>query len=347
MALNIRSTRTSWGRSSWQEQILSKLLAVTLSRLADNELKTPADQDAFKMSELFSGLSGSIFQELDSLKDDKFTDRKPAIGSLRRYFAGSILLDAADLALGGTGGEGGGIVISLGGRAPRARAKRPNSARASPPRALQEIAYRIAKFDKKVGDGNVEIDPYTRLHLTELSARIKKVLKDAHRGASRKYVACSQAPPGNTKGPRLRLAVFLSEAEPPLWCVPRRSLGTTWKNAMKLVIAVIQPTKLSAAVREALEKMEVARLTIADAQGFGRQRGRTEMYRGNEYTVRLLRKVVLEIVVNDDFLERTVNTIAGVARTGPEGNIGDGKIFVLPAEQAVEIDTAARGPGAV
>lgn len=115
---------------------------------------------------------------------------------------------------------------------------------------------------------------------------------------------------------------------------------------MKLVIAVIQPTKLNA-VREALAKIEVERLTICDAQGFGRQRGRTEMFRGNEYTTTLLRKVVLEIVVNDDFLARTVDTIAGVARTGPEGTIGDGKIFVVPALEAIQIDDGARGPGAV
>ncbi len=71
------------------------------------------------------------------------------------------------------------------------------------------------------------------------------------------------------------------------------------------------------------------------------------MYRGHEYTTQLLRKVVLEIIVNDDFLERTVNTIINVARTGPEGNIGDGKIFVVPADQAIQIIDGARGPGAV
>lgn len=88
-------------------------------------------------------------------------------------------------------------------------------------------------------------------------------------------------------------------------------------------------------------------MTITDAQGFGRQRGRTEMYRGHEYTTKLLRKVVLEIVVNDDFLDRTINTIINVARTGPEGNIGDGKIFVLPADNSIQIVDGARGPGAV
>lgn len=115
---------------------------------------------------------------------------------------------------------------------------------------------------------------------------------------------------------------------------------------VKLILAVIQPTKLSA-VREALDKIEVARLTVCDAQGFGRQRGRTEMYRGHEYTTRLLRKVALEIVVNDDFLERTVNTLVHVARTGPEGTIGDGKVFVLPADEAIQIADGSRGPGAV
>jgi nitrogen regulatory protein P-II 2 len=115
---------------------------------------------------------------------------------------------------------------------------------------------------------------------------------------------------------------------------------------VKLVIAIIQPTKLKA-VREALEKIEVTRLTVCDAQGFGRQRGRTELYRGNEYTSTLLRKVALKIVVNEDFLERTVNTIISVARTGPEGTIGDGKIFVLPAMEAIVIADGSRGPGAV
>jgi nitrogen regulatory protein P-II 1 len=115
---------------------------------------------------------------------------------------------------------------------------------------------------------------------------------------------------------------------------------------VKLVIAIIQPTKLNA-VREALAKIEVTRLTVCDSQGFGRQRGRTEMYRGHEYSTRMLRKVVLEIMVNDDFLERTVNTIISVARTGPEGTIGDGKIFVLPAMQAVQISDGFRGLGAV
>ena len=115
---------------------------------------------------------------------------------------------------------------------------------------------------------------------------------------------------------------------------------------MKLVIAIIQPTKLNA-VREALERIEVTRMTVCDAQGFGQQRGRREIYRGQEYKTTLLRKIALEIVVNDDFLERTLETITSVARTGPEGTIGDGKIFVLPALEAIQVNDGFHGPGAV
>lgn len=115
---------------------------------------------------------------------------------------------------------------------------------------------------------------------------------------------------------------------------------------MKLVIAVIQPTKLEA-VRQALNKIEVTRMTVCDAQGYARQRGRTEMYRGHEYKTHLLRKIALEIVVNDDFLDRTIEALSTVARTGTDGEIGDGKIFVLPMEEAVSLSGNVRGPEAV
>jgi nitrogen regulatory protein P-II 2 len=115
---------------------------------------------------------------------------------------------------------------------------------------------------------------------------------------------------------------------------------------MRMIVAIIQPTKLSA-VREALAKVGVTRMTVCDAQGFGRQRGQTQIYRGNEYKTNLLRKIALEIVVNEDFLERTIDTLLGVARTGPEGVIGDGKILVLPAEQALDISQGIEGPEAV
>jgi nitrogen regulatory protein P-II 1 len=114
---------------------------------------------------------------------------------------------------------------------------------------------------------------------------------------------------------------------------------------VKLVIAVIQPMKLNA-VREALDKIDVQKMTVCDAQGFGRQRGQVEGKAAPEFG-RLVQKVVLEIIVNDDFLDRTVETIRQVARSGPDGTIGDGKIFVLPGEEIVEISDGSRGPGAV
>ena len=115
---------------------------------------------------------------------------------------------------------------------------------------------------------------------------------------------------------------------------------------MRMVVAIIQPTRLNA-VREALNAIGVTRMTVCDAQGYGRQRGQTEYYRGNEYKTNLLRKIALEIVVNEDFLERTVETLSHVSRTGPEGNIGDGKIFVMPTELSIDISSDARGPEAV
>lgn len=115
---------------------------------------------------------------------------------------------------------------------------------------------------------------------------------------------------------------------------------------MKLILAIIQPTKLEP-LREALVKIGVTRMTVCDAQGYGRQRGRTEMYRGHEYKTNLLRKIELEIMVNDDFVERTVECIQNVARTGPDGNIGDGKILIVPAEKVIRVSDVIRGPEAV
>jgi nitrogen regulatory protein P-II 1 len=100
-------------------------------------------------------------------------------------------------------------------------------------------------------------------------------------------------------------------------------------------------------VQEALARMGVERMTVCDAQGFGRQKGQHATYRGVECQARLLRKIALEIAVNDDFLERTVDTIVSVARTGPEGNLGDGKIFVLPMDETIQIGGTERGFGAV
>jgi nitrogen regulatory protein P-II 2 len=115
---------------------------------------------------------------------------------------------------------------------------------------------------------------------------------------------------------------------------------------MKLIIAIIQPSKLED-VKAALTKVEVVRLTIMDVQGFGRQKGQTEVFRGREITVNLLRKVQLQIAVNDNFVEPTINAIIEGGRSGEDGSIGDGKIFVLPLEDCIRIRTGERGPEAI
>jgi nitrogen regulatory protein P-II 1 len=115
---------------------------------------------------------------------------------------------------------------------------------------------------------------------------------------------------------------------------------------MKLIIAVIQPSKLED-VKAALSEVEVVRLTIMDVQGFGRQKGQTEMYRGREITLNLLRKVQLQIAVNDEFVEPTINAIIKGGRTGEQGQIGDGKIFVLPLDDCIRIRTGERGSDAI
>ncbi|MEX0585938.1 MAG: P-II family nitrogen regulator [Pirellulales bacterium] len=115
---------------------------------------------------------------------------------------------------------------------------------------------------------------------------------------------------------------------------------------MKLIIAIIQPSRLEA-VKEALTQVEVVRLTVMDVQGFGRQKGQSEVYRGHELTVNLLRKVQLQIAVNDEFVEPTIQAIIEGGRTGPSGQIGDGKIFVVPLEDCIRIRTGERGRDAI
>ena len=112
---------------------------------------------------------------------------------------------------------------------------------------------------------------------------------------------------------------------------------------MKKVEAVIKPFKLDE-VKEALTDLGVSGITVTEAKGFGRQKGHTELYRGAEYVVDFLPKVKLEVVVEDGLAERVVEAIATAARTG---RIGDGKIFVLPVEQAVRIRTGEKGHDAI
>lgn len=115
---------------------------------------------------------------------------------------------------------------------------------------------------------------------------------------------------------------------------------------MKLIIAVIQPTKLET-VTEALAAIGVTRFTVADAMGFARQRGHVETYRGHEYETHLLRKVELEIAVNDDFVEPTLRCLEEHARTSRAGHIGDGKVLVLPMVEAYQISDGLAGSSAI
>lgn len=111
---------------------------------------------------------------------------------------------------------------------------------------------------------------------------------------------------------------------------------------MKMIVAIIRPEKLEA-VQNALAERDVYLMTVTDVRGCGRQRGFTEVYRGTEFRVNLLPKLKLEIAVNDAFAEATVEAIVHAARSGDTGQIGDGKIFILPLEDCVRIRTGERG----
>jgi len=113
--------------------------------------------------------------------------------------------------------------------------------------------------------------------------------------------------------------------------------------SVKKVEAVIKPFKLDE-VKEALHEVGVSGITVTEAKGFGRQKGHTELYRGAEYVVDFLPKVRLEVVVDDDQVDRVVEAIASAARTG---RIGDGKIFVSTIESAVRIRTGERDSDAI
>src|SRR5690606_8768176 len=115
------------------------------------------------------------------------------------------------------------------------------------------------------------------------------------------------------------------------------------RNAMKLITAIIKPFKLDE-VRQAVADIGVQGITVTQAQGFGRQRGHTELYRGAEYRVDFLPKIRIELAVADAIAEQVVEAICNVARTG---KIGDGKVFVLELAQAVRIRTGETGPEAV
>ena len=112
---------------------------------------------------------------------------------------------------------------------------------------------------------------------------------------------------------------------------------------MKIVMAIIKPFKLDE-VRDALTALGVHGLTVTEVKGYGRQKGHTEIYRGAEYAVNFLPKLKIEVAVAADLAEKTVAAISTAARTG---QIGDGKIFVIPLEQTIRIRTGERDADAL
>ena len=112
---------------------------------------------------------------------------------------------------------------------------------------------------------------------------------------------------------------------------------------MKKIEAIIKPFKLDE-VKEALQEVGLQGITVTEARGFGRQKGHTELYRGAEYVVDFLPKVKIEVIVEDNMVERTVEAIINAARTG---RIGDGKIFVSNVEEAIRIRTGESGLDAI
>jgi nitrogen regulatory protein P-II 1 len=112
---------------------------------------------------------------------------------------------------------------------------------------------------------------------------------------------------------------------------------------VKLVVAVVKPFKLDE-VKEALKTAGIQGMTVSEVQGFGRQRGHTEVYRGAEYSIDLVPKLRVEILVEDHLANEVVETIIATARSG---KIGDGKVWVVPVEEVVRIRTGERGPEAL
>ena len=112
---------------------------------------------------------------------------------------------------------------------------------------------------------------------------------------------------------------------------------------MKLIEAIIKPFKLDE-VKDALNEIGIEGITVSEVKGFGRQKGHTELYRGAEYVVDFIPKVKLQIAVADEMVAKVVDTIVNTAKTG---RIGDGKIFIMPLEEAVRIRTGEKGNEAI
>ncbi|MDR2279958.1 MAG: P-II family nitrogen regulator [Gordonia sp. (in: high G+C Gram-positive bacteria)] len=112
---------------------------------------------------------------------------------------------------------------------------------------------------------------------------------------------------------------------------------------MKLVTAIVKPFTLED-VKAALEQIGIVGMTVSEVQGYGRQKGHTEVYRGAEYAVDFVPKVRVEVIVDDEVLDQVTETIVEAARTG---KIGDGKVWVTPVESIIRVRTGERGPDAI
>jgi nitrogen regulatory protein P-II 1 len=137
------------------------------------------------------------------------------------------------------------------------------------------------------------------------------------------------------------------QALPPLFSEGKETLLHSYvrqgEEVMKLIEAIIKPFKLDE-VKDALNEIGIEGITVSEVKGFGRQKGHTELYRGAEYVVDFIPKVKLEIAVADEMVAKVVETIENTAKTG---RIGDGKIFILPLDEALRIRTGEKGSEAI
>src|SRR5438105_2947482 len=120
--------------------------------------------------------------------------------------------------------------------------------------------------------------------------------------------------------------------------ISRRTYAACWRDEMKLIKSIVRPNKVDD-VKEALERISVSGMTVTEVRGHGRQKGHTAIYRGKEYSASLLPKMEIEVVVTDEVVDEVIAAIIQAARTG---EIGDGRVFVLPVDHGYNIRTGEK-----
>ncbi len=311
----------------WQVRVLQQLLSpLTLERIHDAELKVAPDQDAFTVAELLERLTASIFAELSQWESGTYTTRQPAVSSLRRNLQRQYVTMSANVSLGRTSALSGLSDRCVSAVGPIGRAV--GSGQAAKrigylhPRPFYCIDGANPKGAGCLVDAGYALSPARRTALIRPADTTGRREKEVTRakpliGTGR----CVAAGEGRTG---VAFALRFVRQCGPRHCVPITLQPIGWKRrrwrvlTVKMLLAIIRPTKLQA-VREVLKAIGVERMTVCDAHGYGRQRGQTETYRGVEYKINLLRKVVLEVVVNDDFVDRTVETIENVRDRASKG----------------------------